>query len=207
MAVALRASDRVERLLGWGIYVVGLLPAAVYFALGASGSLGADPVRAFEQALGLWALRFLILTLMVTPLRELASVNLLRFRRALGLLVFWYVAMHFAVYLLLDRGLYWDAILGDIAKRPFITLGFAALVLLVPLAATSNRLSIRKLGKRWKSLHRLVYAVVILASIHFLMATKVLEVTQLVHVGLLVLLLAWRLMPRSLFRRPRQRTA
>lgn len=211
MAVAFRASDGVESLLGWGIYVVGLMPAAVYFALGASGNLGADPVRAFEQALGLWALRFLILTLMVTPLRELAGVNLLRFRRALGLLVFWYVAMHFAVYLLLDRGLYWDAIVGDIAKRPFITFGFVALVLLVPLAATSNRLSIRRLGRRWKALHRLVYAVAVLAGIHFLMSTKVLEVDQIVHVGLLALLLLFRplraLVPRTSRRAQRSGTA
>lgn len=206
MGLTLRASDGVERILGWGIYVVGLLPAAVYFALGASGGLGADPVRTFEQALGIWALRFLILTLMVTPLRTLVGVNFLRFRRALGLLTFWYVAMHFAVYLLLDRGLYWDAIIGDIAKRPFITFGFAALVLLVPLAITSNRLSIRKLGTRWRMLHRLVYAIAVLAGIHYLMATKVLEVDQIVHVGLLALLLAFRPV-RALMPRTQRRTA
>ena len=188
-----RASGIADSLIGWGVYVVGLMPAVVYFWLGATGGLGADPVREFEQTLGLWALRFLILTLAVTPLRELAGVNLLRYRRALGLLAFWYAAMHFTVYLTLDRGLLWGTILPDIAKRPFITLGFSALVLLVPLALTSNRLSIRRLGRNWRRLHRLIYVAAALAAVHYLMATKVVDATQAAHVGLIVLLLAYRL--------------
>jgi len=188
-----RASGITDSLIGWGVYVVGLLPAAIYFWWGATGGLGADPVREFEQTLGLWALRFLILTLAVTPLRELAGVNLLRYRRALGLLAFWYAVMHFTVYLTLDRGLLWGTILPDIAKRPFITLGFSALVLLVPLALTSNRLSIRRLGRNWRRLHRLVYVAAALAAVHYLMATKVVDPTQAAHVGLIVLLLVYRL--------------
>jgi sulfoxide reductase heme-binding subunit YedZ len=188
-----RASGIADSLIGWGIYVVGLMPAVVYFWLGATGGLGADPVREFEQTLGLWALRFLILTLAVTPLRELAGVNLLRYRRALGLLAFWYAVMHFTVYLTLDRGLLWGTILPDIAKRPFITLGFSALVLLVPLALTSNRLSIRRLGRNWRRLHRLIYVAAALAAVHYLMATKVVDATQAAHVGLIVLLLGYRL--------------
>lgn len=197
-----RASGIADSLIGWGIYVVGLMPAVVYFWLGATGGLGADPVREFEQTLGLWALRFLILTLAVTPLRELAGVNLLRYRRALGLLAFWYAVMHFTVYLTLDRGLLWGTILPDIAKRPFITLGFSALVLLVPLALTSNRLSIRRLGRNWRRLHRLVYVAAALAAVHYLMATKVVDATQAAHVGLIVLLLGYRLV-RPLIRRRR----
>ena len=173
-----------DGLTGWGIYVVGFVPAVASFWLGATGGLGADPVRSFEQTLGLWALRFLILTLVITPLRQLAGVNLLRFRRALGLLAFWYAAMHFTVYLTLDRGLIWSTIIPDIARRPFITLGFAALVLIVPLAITSNRVSIRRLGKNWRRLHKLVYVAVSLAAVHYLLATKVLDPTQVVHVGL-----------------------
>ena len=188
-----RASGIADSLIGWGIYVVGLMPAVVYFWLGATGGLGADPVREFEQTLGLWALRFLILTLAVTPLRELVGLNLLRYRRALGLLAFWYAVMHFTVYLTLDRGLLWGTILPDIAKRPFITLGFSALVLLVPLALTSNRLSIRRLGRNWRRLHRLIYVAAALAAVHYLMATKVVDATQAAHVGLIVLLLAYRL--------------
>lgn len=196
----------VDSLAGWGIYVVGFVPAAASFWLGATGGLGADPVRAFEQTLGLWALRFLILTLAITPLCQLAGINLLRFRRALGLLAFWYAAMHFSVYLTLDRGLIWSAILPDIARRPFITLGFAALVLLVPLAITSNRLSIRRLGKNWRMLHRLVYVAISLAAVHYLLATKVLDPTQVAHVALVAGLLGYRLV-RGLIRRPERRTA
>lgn len=204
--MAMARSPLVDRLSGWGIYVFGFVPAAVSFWLGATGGLGADPVRSFEQTLGLWALRFLILTLAVTPLRELAGVNLLRFRRALGLLAFWYAAMHFTVYLTLDRGLIWDTIIPDIVRRPFITLGFAAFILLVPLAITSNRLSIRRLGKNWRLLHRLVYVAVACAAIHYLLATKVLDPTQAVHVGLVVVLLGYRLV-RGFVRRPARRAA
>lgn len=191
--MATSRSALFDSLTGWGIYVVAFLPAAFSFWLGATGGLGADPVRAFEQTLGLWALRFLILTLAITPFRQLARVNLLRFRRALGLLAFWYAAMHFGVYLTLDRGLIWSTIIPDIARRPFITLGFAALMLLVPLAVTSNRLSIRRLGKRWRQLHKLVYVAIVLAAIHYILATKVLDPTQALHVGLVVLLIGYRL--------------
>ncbi|MCM5560211.1 protein-methionine-sulfoxide reductase heme-binding subunit MsrQ [Pleomorphomonas sp. JP5] len=204
------ASDRsplVETFAGWGIYVVGFIPAVWSFWLGATGGLGADPVRAFEQTLGLWALRFLVLTLAVTPLRQLAGINLLRFRRALGLLAFWYAAMHFSVYLTLDRGLIWSTIIPDIARRPFITLGFAALMFLLPLALTSNRLSIRRLGKNWRRLHRLVYVAASLAAVHYLLATKVLDPTQAAHIGLVLLLLGYRLVRALLVRRPERRAA
>lgn len=204
--MAASRSALLDNLAGWGIYVVGFIPAVSSFWLGATGGLGADPVRAFEQTLGLWALRFLILTLAVTPLRQLAGVNLLRFRRALGLLAFWYAAMHFTVYLTLDRGLIWSTIIPDIVRRPFITLGFAALVLLVPLAVTSNRLSIRRLGKNWRRLHRLVYIAISLAAIHYLLATKVLDPTQAIHIGLVALLLGYRLV-RGVVRRPERRAA
>lgn len=199
--MATARSALLDSLTGWGIYVVGFLPALFSFWLGATGGLGADPVRAFEQTLGLWALRFLILTLAVTPFRQLAGINLLRFRRALGLLAFWYAAMHFSVYLTLDRGLIWSTIIPDIARRPFITLGFAALVLLVPLAVTSNRLSIRRLGKKWRQLHRLVYVAIVLAAIHYSLATKVIDPTQALHIGLVAALIGYRLvrwiMPRQ----------
>lgn len=205
--MAATRSALVDGLIGWGIYAVGFVPAAAYFGLGATGGLGADPVRSFEQTLGLWALRFLILTLAITPLRQLARINLLRYRRALGLLAFWYAVMHFTVYLTLDRGLIWSTIIPDIAKRPFITLGFAALVLLVPLAVTSNRLSIRRLGKNWRMLHRLVYVAISLAAVHYLLATKVVDPTQTLHVALVVLLLGYRLARGVFVRRPERRIA
>jgi hypothetical protein len=107
---------------------------------------------------------------MVTPLRDLAGVNLMRYRRALGLLAFWYALMHFSTYMVLDKGLDLASILADIAKRPFITIGMACLALLVPLALTSNAFSIRRLGSRWQSLHRLVYVVVPAAAVHYAMS-------------------------------------
>ena len=118
----------------WVLYVAGLAPAVYNFYLGATGSLGADPVKTFELDLGLWAVRFLILALAVSPLREIFGVNLLRYRRALGLLCFYYALMHFLTYLVLDQRLMLSAILADVSKRPFTMLGAAAFVLLVPLA-------------------------------------------------------------------------
>jgi sulfoxide reductase heme-binding subunit YedZ len=139
------------------VYLLGLLPAAWGFWLGATGRLPGNPVKEFEHFLGLWALRFLIATLAVTPLRDLSGINLLRYRRALGLLAFWYVLMHFTTYMVLDQFLNVAAIVEDITRRPFITIGMAGLLMLVPLALTSNNWSIRKLGSRWGKLHRLVY--------------------------------------------------
>lgn len=176
----------------WLLYLAGLVPAAWYFYRGATGGLGADPVKTFEHLLGLWTLRFLILTLAVSPLRELAGWNLLRYRRALGLLTFYYAAMHFSVYAVLDQSLMVGAIVADVLKRPFIMFGMAALVLLVPLAATSNMASIRRLGKGWVKLHRLVYPVAALAALHYALSTKVLSPEQYVYLTLIVALLLYR---------------
>src|SRR5580700_8556401 len=130
---------QVPRLL---VYVVGFLPAAWWFALGLTDRLGADPMRELEHALGLWALRFLLASLAVTPLRQLAGINLIRYRRALGLLAFYYVVLHLLTYLVLDQGLDLSAIIADILKRLYITIGMAGFVILVPLAITSNNLAI-----------------------------------------------------------------
>src|SRR5205823_4853641 len=128
----------------------------------------------FEHELGQWALRFLIATLCVTPLRQIFSINLLRYRRALGLLAFYYVVMHLCVWLVLDRGLDLHAVFLDILRRPYITIGMLALVLLTPLAITSNNWSIRRMGgKAWAKLHKLVYLAIALGAIHFVMVKKV----------------------------------
>src|SRR5690606_16485611 len=121
----------------WALYAAGFVPAVVWFWLGATGRIPGNAIKEFEHVLGIWALRFLLATLMVTPLRDLAGVNLMRYRRALGLLAFWYALMHFSTYMVLDKGLDLASILADIAKRPFITIGMACLALLVPLALTS----------------------------------------------------------------------
>jgi sulfoxide reductase heme-binding subunit YedZ len=176
----------------WLLYAVGLLPAAYGFYLGATGALPGNPVKEFEHLLGLWALRFLVATLAVTPIRDLFGINWVRYRRALGLLAFWYVLMHFATYMILDQYLNFSAILTDIAKRPFITIGMAAFVMLIPLALTSNNWSIRRLGPRWVKLHRLVYIIAAAGALHFAMAVKVVGPEQWLYLVLVVLLVAWR---------------
>ncbi|WP_432347600.1 protein-methionine-sulfoxide reductase heme-binding subunit MsrQ [Shinella yambaruensis] len=177
----------------WLLYAVGLVPAAWGFWLGATGRLPGNPVKEFEHLLGLWALRFLIATLAVTPIRDLFAINWVRYRRALGLLAFWYVLMHFLTYMLLDQYLNFSAILVDIAKRPFITIGMAAFVLLIPLALTSNAWSIRRLGMRWVKLHRLVYVIAAAGALHFAMSVKVVGLEPWTYIGLVALLLLYRL--------------
>ena len=125
------------------------------FELGGT-DLGANPIEKIQDTLGQWGLRFLLITLAVTPLRDWFNAPwLVQLRRMLGLFAFFYVLLHFLTWLILDQGLYWSGILDDIAKRPFITIGFAALLLLIPLAVTSTNGMMRRLGRRWKTLHRL----------------------------------------------------
>lgn len=189
-----KLSPRAREASIWALYVVGLIPGLWGFYQGATGQIPGDPVRIFEHMLGLWALRFLCLGLAVTPLRDLAGVNLIAYRRALGLLAFYYVLAHFAVYLTLDRGLMFSTIVTDIVKRPYITLGMAGLVMLIPLALTSNRWSIRRLGSRWNRLHKLVYPILIVAVLHYALSLKVVTAEPAFYIGVSVVLLGYRLM-------------
>lgn len=190
--VAKSRSARINDLKIWGLYVLGLIPAVWTFYLGATNQLGADPIKSFEHTLGLWALRFLILTLLVTPIRDLTGTSLLRYRRALGLLAFYYVLMHFTVYMVLDQGLNISSVIADIIKRPFITIGMISLALLIPLALTSNNWSIRKLGKRWVRLHKLVYVVIAGGAVHFLMSVKSWPAEPIIYAAIVTTLLLWR---------------
>lgn len=176
----------------WALYAVGLLPAAWTFYLGATDQLGADPVKTFELFLGLWTIRFLILTLAVSPARDLFGWNYLRYRRALGLLTFYYALMHFTVYMVLDQALIIQAVVDDVVKRPFIMFGMAGFALLIPLALTSNNFSIGRLGPNWVRLHRLVYIVAAAGAVHFALSTKVLGLEQSVYISLLILLILYR---------------
>ena len=176
----------------WLRYAVGVVPAVWTFYLGATGGLGADPVKTFEHTLGLWALRFLILTLLVTPIRDLTDISLLRYRRALGLLAFYYALMHFATYMVLDQALNFPVILADFLRRPFITIGMISLALLVPLALTSNNWSIRRLGRRWTSLHKLVYVAIAGGAIHFIMSVKSWPAEPVIYAAIVATLLLWR---------------
>lgn len=190
----------------WALYAVGFVPAVWYFYLGATGQIVGNAVKEFEHLLGIWALRFLLATLAVTPLRDLAGVNLMRYRRALGLLAFWYVVMHFLVYMVLDQNLNMAQVVADIARRPFITIGMACLVLLVPLALTSNAFSIRRLGPNWHRLHRLGYAVALGGALHFAMSVKVVTAEPFIYLVLAVLLVAYRpLRPRLMQWRRRRK--
>ncbi len=192
----------------WALYAVGLLPGLYAFYLGIFGGLGADPVRAFEHLLGLWALRFLCLGLVVTPLRDLFGINLIAYRRALGLLAFYYVLAHFTVYLTLDRGLILSSIAGDILKRPYIMLGMAGLLMLIPLALTSNQWSIRRLGQRWNKLHKLVYPVLLVAILHYALSLKVIDPEAAFYIVVTIVLLGYRLVrPKLMERRRAKRMA
>jgi sulfoxide reductase heme-binding subunit YedZ len=183
-------ADPVRR----AIYISGLVPAAAYVYLGLTDQLGADPQNVLERALGLWALRFLILGLAITPLRRLGGPNLVRYRRAIGLLAFYYAALHLTVYVVLDRGLDWAAIWADILKRPYITVGMLAFAILVPLAVTSNGRMIRRLGgAAWQRLHRFVYIAAAAAALHFIMLVKAWPPEPLIYAGLVALLLLFRL--------------
>ncbi|MDQ0392852.1 protein-methionine-sulfoxide reductase heme-binding subunit MsrQ [Labrys monachus] len=185
------AVPNIPRIL---VYVAGLLPAAWLFYLAFTDQIGADPVAQLEWGLGLWALRLLIATLCITPLRQLFRINLLRYRRAVGLLSFYYVLMHLSVWVVLDRGLDLHAALTDILRRPYITIGMAAFVILVPLAITSNNWSIREMGgKAWAKLHKLVYAAVALGALHFIMIKKVWLVEPLVYATIVLMVLGFRL--------------
>ena len=179
------------------LYLVGMIPAVWTFYLGVMDRLGADPMKVLERDLGEWALKFLIAGLAVTPLRRLTGISLLRYRRALGLLAFIYATLHLTVYLVLDQGLAWAAIWGDIVKRPFITVGMLAFLILVPLAATSNGAMIRRLGgPAWQKLHRWVYLAAAAAAVHYVMVVKAWPLEPLVYAAIVAVLLGYRLVVR-----------
>ncbi|KFG69156.1 protein-methionine-sulfoxide reductase heme-binding subunit MsrQ [Microvirga sp. BSC39] len=187
------------------VYIVGFIPAVWLFYAGIMDQLGADPMRYLEQALGLWALRFLIATLAITPLRQLLGINLLRYRRAIGLLAFYYAALHLITYLVLDQGLDMAAIVADIIKRPYITIGMATFVILVPLAVTSNNAAIRRMGgQAWAKLHKLVYAAAVGAVLHYILVVKSWPPEPLVYATIVAVLLGYRLV-RSLVKKPSPR--
>ena len=173
--------------------------------LGAASGLGADPVAEIEHRLGLWALRLLMVTLAITPLRQLTGQSVLvRFRRLLGLYAFAYATLHLTAYLVLDLRGYWTQIFEEIAKRPYITVGFLAWLLLVPLAATSTTAAIRRLGKNWVRLHRLLYVVGVLAVLHFWWLVKSDVREPALYAAILCALLGWRLVRHLRDRRSRR---
>jgi methionine sulfoxide reductase heme-binding subunit len=155
------------------VFVLALVPALLLGYHLFFGDLGPDPVARMLHDTGGWALKLLLVTLMVTPLRRITGWHLLiRFRRMLGLYAFFYASLHLSVYLFLDLGAFWSQLLTDIIKRPYITVGFTAWLLLIPLAATSTQSMMRRLGKNWQPLHRLNYVIAVLGVLHYIWLVK-----------------------------------
>lgn len=178
------------------VHILCLLPL-LHLMAGSTGfagvSLGADPIAELLHELGEWGLRFLVITLAITPLRFMFNQPwLINFRRMLGLYGFVYVLFHFIVWLTVDQGMYWPGILKDIAKRPFITIGFAALLLLIPLAVTSTGGMMRRLGRRWQKLHKLIYVIVPLGVWHFYWLVKKDVTEPLIYATIVAFLLGYR---------------
>ena len=160
-------------------------------------SLGANPVEELIHRFGIWGLNFLLITLAVTPLRFLTGRNwLIRFRRMLGLFAFFYILMHFLTYAGLDQRFDLAVILEDIAERPFITIGFIAFLLLIPLAVTSTNRMMKRLGRRWQKLHRLVYVIAVLGVWHFYWQVKLDTLEPVIYAAILAVLLGYRIWRR-----------
>ncbi|MBT8047465.1 MAG: sulfoxide reductase heme-binding subunit YedZ [Xanthomonadales bacterium] len=178
------------------VFLVCLVPLGklALELLGVAGlSLGANPVEELIHRFGIWGLNFLMITLAVTPLRFMTGKNwLIRFRRMLGLFAFFYVLMHFLVYAGLDQGFDLSVILEDVVERPYITVGFTALLLLIPLAVTSTNRMMKRLGRRWQKLHRLVYPIAVLAVWHFYWQVKLDTLEPIVYIAILSFLLGYR---------------
>jgi sulfoxide reductase heme-binding subunit YedZ len=205
------AARRTPSLASWVkpakvlVFLGGLYPLARLVLFGFTGALGANPIEFITRSTGLWTLVFLCITLAITPARRLSGVNeLLRFRRMLGLFAFFYVVLHFTTYIWFDKWFDVFAILKDIAKRPFIMVGFAAFVLLIPLAVTSPKAMVKKLGRRWRTLHMLIYPIAAFAILHFwwMRAGKHDLILPKTYGAIVVVLLAWRLVVWVKDRRP-----
>lgn len=176
------------------LFLISLIPFMRLVWYGYSSQLGANPIEVITRSLGTWTLVFLLITLSITPLRKLSGWNwLIKLRRMAGLFAFFYALLHFITYIWLDQFFDLADIYKDVIKRPFITIGFAAFVLLIPLAVTSNNAMMKKLGgKRWQMLHWLIYPIAIFAVLHYWWLVKK-DITQpAIYAAILAILLAYR---------------
>ena len=176
----------------WVLYLILLIPGLLTLAAGLTDNLGPEPINELEEELGEFALKLLILGLAVSPLLHFTRINLVRFRRVIGVMAFAYVMAHFLVWFLLDLQSL-SHIWTEIAKRPYVTVGMAGFIAMIPLALTSNDLSVRRLGRFWRVLHRLTYLVAILAGLHFIMLSKGFDVESLAHMVVILAFLALRI--------------
>ena len=184
------AMRRTKRLL----FVACLVPTGLVIWRGLTGGLGANPIEVITHVMGDWTLRFLLLTLAISPLRWLTGWNpVMQVRRMLGLFAFYYASLHFLTYLVLDHFFAWRSIAEDLTTRRYITAGFAGFVLMIPLAVTSSRTMVRRLGgRRWRALHRLVYASAVAGVVHYLWLVKVDPRPPLIYAAVLVALVGLR---------------
>jgi len=179
------------------VFVLALVPLAVLIFLVLTGRTSANPAEDILLTTGIWALRFLLLTLAITPLRRVTGWNvLIQYRRMLGLFAFFYATVHLFSYIAFDRFFAFGEILADVAKRPFITAGMAAFLCMLPLAITSTKGWIRRLGRRWQTLHRLVYISAFSACLHFVWKVKVVIGEPVYYAAILGVLLGFRLLWR-----------
>ena len=191
--IGMRVSGVARKVPTWPVYVLGCVPPVWLLYQGITGALGVDPVKVMEHQLGVWALQLLLAGLCITPLMRYARINLIKFRRAVGLLAFLYIALHLLVWLVLDIQLRWGEIWADIVKRPYITVGMAAFVLAIPLALTSWDGAVRRLGaSTWGTLHMLTYPIVVLGAVHFIMQEKVWTAESLFYLALSLFLIGLR---------------
>ena len=181
----------VRRIPTWAVYILYLIPVPALLYMAQTGGLGREPIKALEHELGEIALQLLIIGLAITPMRRYLGLNFLKFRRTFGVLAFTYVALHLLVWLVLDVGIL-SQIWTDILKRPYITIGMVGFVLMIPLAMTSNNVSVRRLGPLWRKLHKLTYVIVILGGVHFIMVVKGIQLEPLIYMGVILGLLALR---------------
>ncbi|MDP4991637.1 MAG: protein-methionine-sulfoxide reductase heme-binding subunit MsrQ [Marivita lacus] len=187
----------LRRVPAWVLYILAPMPVLVIFYLGLTGALGIDPAKRIEHELGLWSLWLLIAGLAVTPLRRWVGLNLLKFRRAIGVITFFYLLAHLLTWLVLD--VQFQNVWADIVKRWYITVGMAAFVLMLPLALTSNNWSLRWLGSgTWRKLHMLVYPIAILGSLHFLLLVKGFQWEPILYAAVIAVLLLSRVRPERL---------
>ena len=175
------------------LFTVCLVPFIALVIGAVNNTLGTNPVETMTHETGEWTLRFLLLTLMITPLRRLSGKSwVIKLRRMLGLYAFFYACLHFITYIWFDQYFDWMEVVRDIPKRPFITVGFTAFVLLIPLAVTSNNKMMRRLKKNWVKLHKLVYVIAVLGVLHFLWLVKADTLEPLIYASILLLLLGYR---------------
>jgi len=176
-------------------FLLCLTPFAWLVTRTLTGRLGINPVEDLQLTTGIWALRFLVLTLAVTPLRRLTGWNrVIQYRRMLGLFAFFYVCVHFIIYVAVDQFFAFNLIVKDVVKRPFITMGFTAFVLMIPLALTSTKGWIRRLGRKWQLLHRLIYISGVCAAIHYLWKVKVMIGSPVYYAAVIGSLLGFRVL-------------